>query len=183
MTITSAINAITVAQGGTADSSGTIAGAIDALTDALTDALAGSDIPEGRTIEDNVKILGEHLSGGGGGSVEFAVAVSDGDSWLTSDYGTIAANGETLTHKTVETVNSINYMIFEAPEGALISCTPPTGYYIDEDTGPGFSIAASKQDYLDDGDTMCVYFWADAPAFAFNVGACFVVATYTIMQS
>ena len=62
MTIASAFNDLAVAQGGTADSSGTIAGAIDALTDAL----AGSDIPEGRTIEDNVKILGEHLSGGGG---------------------------------------------------------------------------------------------------------------------
>lgn len=62
MTIASAFNEIAVAQGGTADNSGTIAGAVDALTDAL----AGSDVAQGATIEDGVRVLGEYIGGGGG---------------------------------------------------------------------------------------------------------------------
>lgn len=61
MTIASAFNEIAVAQGGTASSSGTIAGAIDALTDAL----AGSDVQSPDTIEGAVRLLGEHIGGGG----------------------------------------------------------------------------------------------------------------------
>ena len=63
MTIASAFNEIAVANGGTADNSGTIAGAVDALTDAL----AGSDVAQGATIEDGVRVLGEYIGGGGGG--------------------------------------------------------------------------------------------------------------------
>ena len=62
MTIASAFNEIAVANGGTADNSGTIAGAVDALTDAL----AGSDVAQGATIEDGVRVLGEYIGGGGG---------------------------------------------------------------------------------------------------------------------
>ena len=61
MTIASAFNEIAVAQGGTADKSGTITGAVDALNDAL----AGSDQEQGRTIEDAVRLLGAHIGGGG----------------------------------------------------------------------------------------------------------------------
>lgn len=61
MTIASAFNEITAAQGGTPDNSGTIAGAVDALADAL----AGEDVPQGRTIEDNVRLLGDYIGGGG----------------------------------------------------------------------------------------------------------------------
>ena len=64
MTIASAFNEIAVANGGQADNSGTIAGAVDALTDAL----AGSDVAQGATIEDGVRVLGEYISGGGGGT-------------------------------------------------------------------------------------------------------------------
>ena len=63
MTIAQAFNEIAVAQGGTASKSGTIAGAIDALNDAL----AGSDQPAEQTIEAAVRLLGEHISQGGGG--------------------------------------------------------------------------------------------------------------------
>lgn len=63
MTIADAFNDIAVKQGGQADKSGTIAGAVDALTDAL----AGSDVAQGATIEDGVRVLGEYISGGGGG--------------------------------------------------------------------------------------------------------------------
>lgn len=63
MTIASAFNEIAVAQGGTANPSGTIAGAIDALNDAL----AGSDQQQAKTIEQAVRLLGEHIGGGGGG--------------------------------------------------------------------------------------------------------------------
>lgn len=64
MTIASAFNEIAVAQGGTASKSGTITGALDALTDAL----AGSDQPAPQTIEQGVRMLGEHIGGGGGGA-------------------------------------------------------------------------------------------------------------------
>lgn len=61
MTIAQAFNEIAVAQGGTANQSGTIAGALDALNDAL----AGSDQPQAKTIEQAVRLLGEHIGGGG----------------------------------------------------------------------------------------------------------------------
>lgn len=62
MTIAQAFNEITVAQGGTPNYSGTISGAIDALNDAL----AGSDQPAAQTIEGAVRLLGQHIGGGGG---------------------------------------------------------------------------------------------------------------------
>ena len=61
MTIASAFNEIAVAQGGTAAKSGAITAAIDALNDAL----AGSDQPQAKTIEQAVRLLGEHIGGGG----------------------------------------------------------------------------------------------------------------------
>ena len=63
MTIAQAFNEIAVAQGGTASTSGTVAGAIDALNDAL----AGSDQPAEQSIEAAVRLLGQHIGGGGGG--------------------------------------------------------------------------------------------------------------------
>ena len=65
MTIASAFNEIAVAQGGTAAKSGAITAAIDALNDAL----AGSDQPQAKTIEQAVRLLGEHIGGGGGASI------------------------------------------------------------------------------------------------------------------
>lgn len=64
MTIAQAFNDIAVAQGGTASKNGSIASAIDALNDAL----AGSDQPAASTIEGAVRLLGQHIGGGGGGS-------------------------------------------------------------------------------------------------------------------
>lgn len=69
MTIASAFNDIAVAQGDTAAKSGAITAAIDALNDAL----AGSDQPQAKTIEQAVRLLGEHI-GGGGGSTEYSIA-------------------------------------------------------------------------------------------------------------
>lgn len=69
MTIASAFNDIAVAQGGTAAKSGAITAAIDALNDAL----AGSDQPQAKTIEQAVRLLGEHIGGGGGGT-EYSIA-------------------------------------------------------------------------------------------------------------
>ncbi len=60
MTIASAFNEIAVAQGGAASKTGSIAGAIDALNDAL----AGSDQQGAETIEDAVRLLGDHIGGG-----------------------------------------------------------------------------------------------------------------------
>ena len=66
MTIASAFNDIAVAQGGTAAKSGAITAAIDALNDAL----AGSDQPTAKTIEQAVRLLGEHIGGGGVSTVK-----------------------------------------------------------------------------------------------------------------
>lgn len=84
MTIASAFNDIAVAQGGTAAKSGAITAAIDALNDAL----AGSDQPQAKTIEEAIRLLGEHIGGGGGslGSIiMIGVADSGGDS-IPSEY-------------------------------------------------------------------------------------------------
>lgn len=64
MTIAQAFNEITIAQGGTPSTGGTITGAIDALNDTL----AGSDQQPAQTIEGAIRLLGAHI-GGGGGSV------------------------------------------------------------------------------------------------------------------
>ena len=61
MTIAKAFNEIAVAQGGAADTSGTIAGAIDAVNDALS----GSDLPKKPRIEDGIRVLGQYIGGGG----------------------------------------------------------------------------------------------------------------------
>lgn len=60
MSIASAFNEITVAQGGTASKSGSITGAIDKLNDVL----AGSDQPGAETIEQAIRLLGQHIGGG-----------------------------------------------------------------------------------------------------------------------
>ena len=69
MTIAKAFNEIAVAQGGTADTTGTIAGAIDAVNDAL----AGSDLPKKPRIEDGIRVLGQYI--GGGGSFDYSKSV------------------------------------------------------------------------------------------------------------
>lgn len=181
MTIASAFNELAVANGGTADSSGTIAGAIDALTDAL----AGSDIPEGRTIEDNVKILGEHLSGGGGETVEFAVGVTadNGTSWLTSNYGTVTANGEALAAKDTIASGATTVMLFEASAGALIEVLPPDDYGITEEgTYSYIDYNASKAAWIAENPMLSEFFWVEnGVQFLFNVGTgVFMVALVDI---
>lgn len=79
MTIAQAFNEIAVAQGGTANPSGTIAGAIDALNDAL----AGSDQQQAKTIEQAVRLLGEHI-GGGGSDSQYPIINYDEDTFLLS---------------------------------------------------------------------------------------------------
>ena len=81
MTIASAFNDIAVAHGGTAAKSGAITAAIDALNDAL----AGSDQPQAKTIEQAVRLLGEHI--GGGGEVETATLTVISN----SDFATLSA--------------------------------------------------------------------------------------------
>ena len=80
MTIAQAFNEIAAAQGGTPNNSGTIAGAIDALNDTL----AGSDQEAATTIEEAVRLLGQHISTGGGG----------GSSDLTEATATVTAAGD-----------------------------------------------------------------------------------------
>ena len=110
MTIASAFNDIAVAQGGTAAKSG----AITASIDALNDALAGSDQPQAKTIEQAVRLLGDHIGGGGGGGTVKCymlnaaspmtplnvsdISVKDFDDVLvTVSEDTITAMGETVS--------------------------------------------------------------------------------------
>lgn len=65
MTIASAIDDVIIDQGGTPDPTDTIA---DSLVN-LAGVLAGETIDKTETIEGAVKILGEHIGGGGGASV------------------------------------------------------------------------------------------------------------------
>lgn len=98
MTIASAFNDIAVAQGGTAAKSGAITAAIDALNDAL----AGSDQPTAKTIEQAVRLLGEHIGGGGGGvslgnMVMFGVSDGNGDSIMAEYRVGIGASQAVMT--------------------------------------------------------------------------------------
>ena len=96
MTIASAFNDIAVAQGGTASKSGAITAAIDALNDAL----AGSDQPQAKTIEQAVRLLGEHIGGGGvslGNMVMFGVADGNGDSIMAEYRIGIGASQAVMT--------------------------------------------------------------------------------------
>lgn len=80
MTIAQAFNDIAIAQGGAASKSGTIAGAIDALNDAL----AGSDQASAQTIEDAVRLLGQNIVSGCGGTNAHKLYVYAEDYSLTS---------------------------------------------------------------------------------------------------
>ena len=118
MTIASASNEIAVANGGTADNSGTIAGAVDALTDAL----AGSDQPAPQTIEQGVRMLGEHIGGGGGGT--YSVTQNDN-----------VQHGEIKTYKSVYSRDDDTYVptgdpITSAAGGEILVmvATPDAGY-------------------------------------------------------
>ena len=122
MTIASAFNDIAVAQGGTASSSGTIAGAIDALNDAL----AGSDQESCQTIEGAVRLLGEHI-GGGGSSVTVEALTATENKTYTAPEGkayspvtvNVAGGGSTeydikcytKTNDTLEEIESLMYPV------------------------------------------------------------------------
>lgn len=119
MTIASAFNEIAVANGGQADNSGTIAGAIDACADAL----AGSDVAQGATIEDGVRVLGEYISGGGGGGTYSVTQSAD------------VQNGEIKTYKGVYSSDDDTYIqtgdpITSAAGGEILVmvATPNAGY-------------------------------------------------------
>lgn len=110
MTIASAFNDIAVAQGGTAAKSGAITAAIDALNDAL----AGSDQPQAKTIEQAVRLLGEHIGGGGGGGAVKCYIIND-DDWETplntADVSVEDGNGASISVSTDE-------LTVEGPMGA-----------------------------------------------------------------
>lgn len=134
MTIASAFNEIAVAQGGTASKSGTITGALDALTDAL----AGSDQPAPQTIEQGVRMLGEHIGGGGGGGDDARVFV-----YLNGHTGTFSINGSPVT--LTDSADVSNAKEFTAPAGSVVN--------VDSDTETlDTAVYATLQDIIDDGD-------------------------------
>ena len=119
MTIASAFNEIAVAQGGTAAKSGAITEAIDALNDAL----AGSDQPQAKTIEQAVRLLGEHIGGGGGGGqkthVTICLAAMEGDTPSVPDdeisfVDVLSADGEGSTVQFTSTTYSVEGLTLPA---------------------------------------------------------------------
>lgn len=110
MTIASAFNDIAVEQGGTAAKSGAITAAIDALNDAL----AGSDQPQAKTIEQAVRLLGEHIGGGGGGT-EYNITCYDSGS-----QGTPPAQVDSFVYKT-------KVSVYQDPEYGDTYYLEPTG--------------------------------------------------------
>lgn len=159
MTIASAFNSIAVAQGGTANTSGTISGAIDALNDAL----AGSDQHGAQTIEQAVLLLGEHIGGGGGGSSKLyyfgpdptAATYEPGSVALAFEDGTM--QGYPCKIATLPSGYTAVLTLAEAPETA-------EGYWMEN--GAPVQTQTSVQIYLD-GDNPQV--WATAPASDFFI--------------
>ena len=155
MTIASAFNEIAVAQGGTAAKSGAITAAIDALNDAL----AGSDQPQAKTIEQAVRLLGEHIGGGGGGT--HAIHCFDSDFQPCPSF-ILAAAPTQGTHPSVVPGGSA---IDSAQAGALLSHSDSTeigGVY-------GCTASTFDPDYT--------YSIADAPDyFVMPEGDIYVVA-------
>lgn len=129
MTIASAFNDIAVAQGGTAAKSGAITAAIDALNDAL----AGSDQPQAKTIEQAVRLLGEHI-GGGGGSSTHKVYISDSQTLNAPDVAVTDSNGNTVATDT-ETVSittpggsmEATFITFNAVDGGVYEISADNG--------------------------------------------------------
>ena len=114
MTIAQAFNEIAVAQGGTANNSGTIAGAIDALNDAL----AGSDQEAAQTIEEAVRLLGQHI---GGGSASGTIEITENGEYDVSMYATADVQ--------VSGGGSSDFSFAEV----TLNITPPEGVTIDEE--------------------------------------------------
>ena len=131
MTIASAFNDIAVAQGGTAAKSGAITAAIDALNDAL----AGSDQPQAKTIEQAVRLLGEHIGGGGGGGTHkvYLVQQSQGSMLSSLDLSVRDWNNQSVSVYETE---------IEGPEG------PMTVGCFDSTDGVQYQIERTSQPYI-----------------------------------
>lgn len=141
MTIASAFNEIAVAQGGTASKSGTITGALDALTDAL----AGSDQPAPQTIEQGVRMLGEHIGGGGSAGLGEIVLVKAGKNvedfgfelWIGDNYaasmyadagGVGVAAGASVYISSTESGSGTYKIGSAAPQNLVFKKVGSTGY-------------------------------------------------------
>lgn len=147
MTIASAFNSIAVAQGGTANTSGTISGAIDALNDAL----AGSDQQGAQTIEQAVLLLGEHIGGGGGSSRLYYFGPDP--TAVTYEPGSVPVTLEDTTHfdypcKTAEvpvgyTVVFVLSSVPESVEGAWDDGAASIGVSVYDDGGDTCQVLAT----------------------------------------
>ena len=125
MTIAKAFNEIAIAQGGTADTSGTIAGAIDALNDAL----AGSDLPKKPRIEDGIRVLGQYIGGGGGQNV-VVYFVEDYDGTIRQPEGTIKIGDSVITSTTTAESDGETVYGYEVPAGSMVEYVLPQGLVI-----------------------------------------------------
>lgn len=165
MTIAQAFNEIAVTHGGTASTSGTIAGAIDALNDAL----AGSDQPAACTIEAAVRLLGEHIGGGGS---QYGIWVS----WEYAEaYESAAIQGAASAEQHEQGIYNLDVEDFTGtsailPIGMYVSLWLGGGNY----TGNGFTLSypdgteTQFTDYVaeydsDGGGTLFSFVVPDAP--------------------
>ena len=155
MTIAQAFNEIAVAQGGTASTSGTIAGAIDALNDAL----AGSDQEAAATIEDAVRLLGQHISSGGG-SQTYTISCYeyDEDAGTTTPISSCVYNG----------VFSGGQPAPDEDSGAVSSATAGAMLAMPNSYQDPALIAVTDSLESDEGNMFPV----DPSLYAFNMPAC-----------
>lgn len=124
MTIASAFNEIAVEQGGTAAKSGAITAAIDALNDAL----AGSDQPQAKTIEEAVRLLGEHIGGGGGSSYSVKCYTSDGSSYTEVQSAVYMG---VIDEEEGEYAPDIESGVISSANAGDVLCVPRGGFTID----------------------------------------------------
>lgn len=171
MTIASAFNEIAVAQGGTANTSGTIAGAIDALNDAL----AGSDQAAASTIEGAVRLLGSHISaggGGGGGEAQTATLLvleydSSTQEAMPNNPGTIRYSG---TYDIIEPSGEYTdeygtYRKYDIAAGTNVLYFPPSGYAaIDR----YLSVYATEDDFANESNRILGGTDGAFPVFGFS---------------
>ncbi|MBR3326781.1 MAG: hypothetical protein IKG22_05600 [Atopobiaceae bacterium] len=155
MTIASAFNDIAVAQGGTAAKSGAITAAIDALNDAL----AGSDQPQAKTIEQAVRLLGEHIGGGGGGGTHkvYLVQQSQGSTLSSLDLSVKDWNNQAVSVYETE---------IEGPEG------PMTVGCFDSTDGVQYQIERTLNPYITGADCI-TYSGGSSINYTYDTGIVF----------
>lgn len=159
MTIASAINEIAIAQGGKAGQG--ISGAIDALNDAL----AGKDEKGASSISEAIALLGQNISGGGGGGTHkvYLVQQSQGSMLSSLDLSVKDWNNQAVSVYETE---------IAGPEG------PMTVGCFDSTDGVQYQIERTLNPYITGADCI-TYSGGSSINYTFDTGIVFYTAAAT----